>query len=67
MRLLFPVFIAYHLAPQAFRAPNSTPQAFQLHDLAVIYKEVYVCAVIFDVPREHARISASNISFCVPS
>src|SRR5437762_4075533 len=50
-------FVGHHPSPQTLRSPNSGAQAFQLHYLAMIDKEVHVCAVVFDVPREHIGIS----------
>src|SRR5947209_1662207 len=50
------LFVSHHPAPQAFRAPDADAQTFQLYDLAMIDKQVRVCAVVFNVPREHFRI-----------
>src|SRR5205823_8027440 len=51
-------FVRHYSAPQTLCAPISSAQAFQLHDLTVIDKEVHVRTVIFDVPCEHIRISS---------
>src|SRR5437016_5675191 len=47
------LFVSHHPAPQAFHAPDAGAQTFQLYDLAMIDKLVHVCAVAFNVPREH--------------
>ena len=44
-------------SPQTLCPPNSGTQAFQLHDLAMIDKQIHLCAVVLDVPREYIGIS----------
>jgi len=34
----------------------------QLHDLAVIDKEIHIRAVVLDIPREHIRVAPADIS-----
>jgi hypothetical protein len=41
-------------------------QAFELDDLAVIYKEIYFRAIVFDIPSEDIGSAASNIGFSSP-
>src|SRR5262245_64935763 len=50
-------FISQDAAPEAFRSPDARAQSFELNDLAVIYEEIHLRAVILDVPREDIRIS----------
>src|SRR5207237_7298786 len=50
------LLVSYDPPPQAFRPPDAGAQTFQLHDLAVIDEEIHICAVVFDVPREHIGI-----------
>ena len=52
--LSFPV--RHHTAPKTLRPPDTSSKAFQLHDLAVIDKQIHVHAIIFDVPRKHVGI-----------
>src|SRR6478609_7611386 len=40
----------------ALRTPDAAAQAFKLHDLTVVYKQVDVDTVVFDVPLEYWRI-----------
>lgn len=40
----------HYLAPGVGSAPDASPQAFQLHNLAVIHKEVDINAELTDVP-----------------
>src|SRR6266571_6730602 len=56
-------FVSHNAAPQAFCAPNTRAQTFQLHDLAVIDKKIHVCAVVFDIPREHVGIGGFEHQF----
>src|SRR5205814_8338456 len=58
--LLLSVFVRHYPPPQTLRSPDASAQAFQLHDLAVIDKEIYICSVVFDVPRQYIRICCFN-------
>src|SRR5579864_770601 len=43
-------FVRQDPAPQALRSPDAGTQAFKLHNLAMIDKQVYFRTVILDVP-----------------
>ena len=45
--------ISNYSSPGAFRSPYARPQAFELHDLAVVHEEVHVRAVVLDIPAEN--------------
>src|SRR5262245_33090468 len=48
--------VRHHPAPQTFGSPDACAQALQLHDLAVVDKEIHVCTVVFDIPCEYIGI-----------
>src|SRR5262245_6282318 len=43
-------------APEALGPPDARAQSLQLNDLAVVHEEVYLGAVVLDVPGEHLRV-----------
>src|SRR6266545_1704766 len=49
-------FISQDAAPEAFRSPDARAQGFELNDLAVVYEEIHLRAVVLDVPREDLRV-----------
>src|SRR5262245_40116962 len=48
--------VGEHPAPQARCAPDARTKALQLHDLAVVHKEVQLRSVVLHVPGEHRRV-----------
>src|ERR1043166_5465084 len=58
------LFLERHYpTPQAFGSPNACTQTLQLHDLAVVDKKVYVCAIVFNVPCEYVGIGRLEHQF----
>ena len=57
------LLVRHHTSPKTFRSPDPSSKAFQLHDLAVIDKQIHVRAIIFDVPREHLGIGGFEHQF----
>ena len=51
-------FVGQYPTPQTLGAPYPRPQRLQLHDLAVIDKQVHLGAVVLDIPSEHCRIGS---------
>src|SRR5262245_17467282 len=49
-------FISQDAAPEAFRSPDARAQGFELNDLAVVYEEIHLRAVVLDVPLEDLRV-----------
>ena len=43
--------------PQVGCSPNAPAQCFELDDLAMIHKQVYIRTEILDVPRKYGRVS----------
>src|SRR6266545_1686497 len=54
-------FISQDAAPEAFRSPDARAQGFELNDLAVVYEEIHLRAVVLDVPREDLRVGAPSL------
>lgn len=46
----------HYLAPGVGSAPDASPEAFQLHNLAVIHKEVDINTKLTDVPTKDLGI-----------
>lgn len=50
------LFIGDDSSPDVIGAPDALAGTFQLHELAVIDKEIHLRTVIFDIPLENLRI-----------
>src|SRR5438552_18458630 len=50
-------FVRHHASPKTLGSPDASAQTLQLHDLAVVDKEIHLCSVIFDIPCEYIGIS----------
>ena len=44
--------------PEALSTPDAGPQAFELHDLAVVHKQIDFRTVVLDIPCEYVRIGS---------
>src|SRR5215510_3165630 len=58
--------VRHHPAPQTLGSPDACAQTLQLHNLAVIDKEIHVRAVVFMYHANTSGSAASNISLSMP-
>ncbi len=59
-------FVGQNATPQALGSPDPCAQAFQLDNLAVIYKHIDFRAIILDIPGKHLRVSSLKHHFLQP-